>query len=90
VTLLGGAYGPTLPNNWALVGVADFDGNGSPDYVLYNAGTRQTAIWYLNNFQLTRGAFGPTLPGGWTLIALYYCARQMTTAVRRRRSEDCG
>ena len=64
VTLIGGVYGPTLPNNWALVGVADFDGNGSPDYVLYNAGTRQTAIWYLNNFQLIGGAFGPTLPGG--------------------------
>jgi hypothetical protein len=52
-----------------VVGVADFDGNGSPDYVLYNAGTRQTAIWYLNNFQLIGDAFGPTLPGGWTLVA---------------------
>jgi hypothetical protein len=52
-----------------LAGVADFDGNGSPDYVLYNAGTRQTAIWYLNNFQLIGGAFGPTLPAGWALTA---------------------
>jgi hypothetical protein len=49
--------------------VADFDGNGSPDYVLYNPGTNQTAIRYLNNFQLIGTAFGPTLPGGWTLAA---------------------
>src|SRR6185437_8162806 len=29
--------------------VADFNGDGHPDYVLRNPSTRQTAIWYLNN-----------------------------------------
>ena len=29
--------------------IADFNGDGHPDYVLCNPGTRQTAIWYLNN-----------------------------------------
>jgi hypothetical protein len=37
--------------------------------VLYNAGTRQTAIWYLNNNVFAGGAFGPTLPAGWSLVA---------------------
>jgi outer membrane protein assembly factor BamB len=47
--------------------VADFNGDGHPDLVLRNAGTRQTAIWYLNNNFFIGGAFGPTLPGGWGL-----------------------
>jgi hypothetical protein len=37
--------------------------------VLYNASTRQTAIWYLNNNLLIGGAYGPTLSAGWSLAA---------------------
>jgi hypothetical protein len=48
---------------------SDFNGDGKPDYVLYNAATRQTAIWYLNNNFFVSGAFGPTLPAGWSLVA---------------------
>jgi hypothetical protein len=47
--------------------VADFSGDGHPDYVLQNAGTRQTAIWYLNNNFLVGSAYGPTLVAGWAL-----------------------
>jgi outer membrane protein assembly factor BamB len=47
--------------------VADFNGDGHPDLVLRNSGTRQTAIWYLNNNVFIGGVFGPTLPGGWGL-----------------------
>ena len=47
--------------------VADFNGDGKPDYVLYNAATRQTAIWHLNNNVLISGVLGPTLPAGWGL-----------------------
>jgi len=46
------------------VGVADFNGDGHPDYLLYNGSTRQTAIWYLNNNVLSSGLFGPALPAG--------------------------
>ena len=38
---------------------------GPPIYVLYNAATRQTAIWYLNNNAFVSGSYGPTLPAGW-------------------------
>ena len=48
---------------------ADFNGDGYPDYVLYNPSTRQTAIWYLNNNVFIHSAYAPTLPGGWNLIA---------------------
>jgi hypothetical protein len=52
-----------------VVGVADFNGDGDPDYLLFNSSTRQTAIWYLNNNVLSSGLFGPTLPAAWSLIA---------------------
>jgi hypothetical protein len=52
-----------------LKGVSDFDGDGKPDYVLYNPTTRRTVIWYLNNNLYIRGAFAPILPIGWSLAA---------------------
>ena len=57
-----GRYGPTVPAGWSVVDVADFDGDGHPDYVLQNFETHQTAIWYLNNDVFTDGVSGPTLP----------------------------
>jgi hypothetical protein len=50
--------------------ISDFNGEGHPDYVLSNASTRQTAIWYLNNNVFVGGAPGPTLPAGWALVAI--------------------
>jgi len=46
----------------------DFNHNGKPDYVLYNGGTRQTAVWYMNNNVFAGGVFGPTLPAGWNVM----------------------
>jgi FG-GAP repeat. len=63
-TFIGSAYGPTVPIGWELVATADLNGDGKPDYVLYNASTRQTAIWYLNNNVYVGGGYGPTLPAG--------------------------
>ena len=54
----------------ARAAVADFNGDGHPDYVLHNASTRQTAIWYLNNNVFISGAYGPTLAAGWGLRGL--------------------
>ena len=48
--------------------ISDFNGDGHPDFVVRNAGTRQTAIWYLNNNVFVSGAFGPTIPAGWSLV----------------------
>src|SRR5204862_8134676 len=52
------------------VGVADFDADGKPDYVLYNAVTHQTAVWYLNNTVFVGGAYGPTLPANWNVVGV--------------------
>jgi hypothetical protein len=66
---VSGAFGPTLPVNWSLVGVADFDRDGHEDYVLFNSSNHQTGIWYLSGPTFIRGAYGPTIPSGWTLVA---------------------
>jgi hypothetical protein len=46
----------------------DFNRDGKPDYLLYNAATRQTAVWYLDNNAYIGGAYGLTLPVGWRII----------------------
>jgi hypothetical protein len=52
-----------------VVGVADFNRDGHPDYLLFNPDTRQTVIWYLNNNVLFAVLFGPTIPAGWSAVA---------------------
>jgi hypothetical protein len=47
--------------------LADFNGDGSPDFLLQLNGGGQTAIWYLNNNVRINGAAGPTLPIGWSI-----------------------
>ena len=47
----------------------DFNGDSKPDYVLYNAGTQQTTVWYLNNNVYVGGANTPTLPAGWIVVS---------------------
>jgi hypothetical protein len=48
----------------------DFNGDARPDLLLFNAGTRQTAVWYMNNNVRTGNANGPTLPAGWSLASV--------------------
>ena len=48
----------------------DFNGDARPDLLLFNAGTRQTAVWYMNNNVRIGSASGPTLPGGWSLASV--------------------
>ena len=48
----------------------DFNGDGKPDWVLYNASTQQTAIYYMNNNVRIASPYGPTLPAGSKLVAV--------------------
>jgi hypothetical protein len=60
-------YVRVAPSGWNLIKAADFNGDGKPDYALYNANTRQTAVWYMNDNVFVGGAYGPTLAVGWGL-----------------------
>ncbi len=55
------------PTPVARAQVADFNGDGHPDFVVQNPGTHQTAIVYLHNNVVISAAFGPTLPALWRL-----------------------
>ena len=48
----------------------DFNVDGKTDFALFNASTRRTAIWYLNNNALLSSAYGPTLPAGWNVVGV--------------------
>ena len=67
---VSGVYGPTLPVGWKLAGVADFNLDGKPEYLLFNPTTLQSAIWYLSNNALLWGIYGPILPAGWQIVAV--------------------
>ena len=68
-TFQAGTFGPTLPAGWALEGASDFNADGAPDYLLFAAATRGTAIWFLNGTTFVGGALGPALPAGYTLAS---------------------
>ena len=68
--LSGSVFKIVSSAGWSVVGVADFNGGGHPDYLLFNSSTRQTAIWYLNNNVLSSGLYGPTLPAGWSVVGV--------------------
>jgi subtilisin family serine protease len=48
----------------------DFNNDAYSDLLLFNAGTRQTAVWYMNNNVRIGHANGPSLPGGWSLASV--------------------
>ena len=65
---VSGAYGPTRPAGWALMGLADFNRDSHSDYALFAPNSNQTALWYLSGPTFITGAYGPTLPNGWELV----------------------
>src|SRR5437764_1440310 len=59
---ISGASGPTLPSWWFLVGVADFNRDGHPDFVLLDSTeSPDTAIWYLSRLTLVGRANEPSV-----------------------------
>jgi hypothetical protein len=50
--------------------VADFNGDTHPDYLLFNAATRGTVIWYMSGATRTGSRNGPTIPAGFEVAGL--------------------
>jgi elongation factor P hydroxylase len=53
-----------------VAGVADFNGDDHPDYLLFNAATRGTVIWYMSGATRTSSRNGPTIPAGFEIAGL--------------------
>src|SRR5262249_58521842 len=51
----------------SLLPATDLNNDGKPDYVTYDATTRQTRALYLDNNGVIGSANGPTLPPSWQL-----------------------
>ena len=49
VHVVATATDATPPGGWQVVGVADFNRDGHPDYLLFGSTSRATVIWYMNN-----------------------------------------
>ena len=63
--------GGVADTNWQVRGVADLDGNGSPDLIWQNTATLQVAAWLMNGLRLIDGRLidGPTLSSAdWYLV----------------------
>jgi FG-GAP-like repeat len=48
----------------------DVNGDGKPDFLLYNTNTRGTVAWYLNNSVRIGSAAGSPLLAGWSLASV--------------------
>ena len=58
-------YLPTVPVEWRIAGVGDFNGDGFADLVWENTSTGQRAIWLLENGVLSSSFYLPTVPVEW-------------------------
>jgi hypothetical protein len=63
-------HGPSLPAGQSVAGVADFNGDTQPDYLLFNAATRGTVIRYMSGVARTGSRNGPTIPAGFEVAGL--------------------
>jgi elongation factor P hydroxylase len=52
---------------WTLAGIADFNGDDKPDYLLFNPSTRASMIWYLSGATRIGSASGPSIAAGYNL-----------------------
>ena len=50
--------------------LGDFNSDGYPDYLLFNANTGGTVVWYMRNNVRIGAASGPTLPAGRSLAGV--------------------
>jgi elongation factor P hydroxylase len=53
-----------------VAGVADFNGNNRPDYLLFNAGTHGTVIWYMSGVTHIGSHVGPTVTQGYDVVGV--------------------
>jgi hypothetical protein len=67
-TFVNSHYGPSVGNGTGdtnLVGTADFNRDGKPDYLVF--AVQNTVVWHEDDYRNVNSHYGPTIPHGWTL-----------------------
>jgi hypothetical protein len=71
-TPLSGQVFAKLPTDTVIQAIGDFNGDGAKDLLLWNAGTSENTIWFMNFDGGALYQVGPTLqpslPSGWQVI----------------------
>jgi FG-GAP-like repeat len=68
IAWISAPIGSTPPASIKVPG--DFNNDGYSDYLLYNASTGQTVIYYMNNNVLMSSTYGATVPSGWQIAGV--------------------
>jgi len=67
-TVTGTVSGPTIPRNFDLRGLADFNNDGSADWLLMDTTTHRPVVWLMNGGSRRRVVVGAVLPAGFDLV----------------------
>ena len=63
------AVGPTLGATLSIRGVADIDGDGKSDWLLYNSATKSVTAWLMNGTQKIKALADHSIPTGYEVAA---------------------
>jgi hypothetical protein len=66
-TILTGPVIATVPNDWAIRGVVDFNGDGRAD-IAWLHGDGSVAIWLMNGTSIVSGPVIATVPVDWAIV----------------------
>ncbi len=68
LNIKGGATLTTLPPEWRIARLGDFDGDGKTDVVWENRRTGERVVWLLDGLTLKGGSNLGTVPSDWQIV----------------------
>ena len=62
---VGSSPGPAIPATLTFCGEADFNGDGTLDWVLFDTKTHRVSVWTMNRATFVKSFAGPLIPAGY-------------------------